>query len=97
MKNLFNFDNIGKKIKNLAKYSFWITVSLIWIAAVVFFIICLSDIDDYELLILIPIIAPIVCPFLIYINSSLFMHLVNWLKMFQNSQSNKTKIQINHN
>ena len=35
---VFNFDNIGSKIKKLAKWSCWITIILIWIGAVISYI-----------------------------------------------------------
>ena len=35
---IFNFDNIGGKIKKLAKWSCWITIILIWIGAVISYI-----------------------------------------------------------
>ena len=40
---IFNFDNIGGKIKNLAKWSCWITILLIWVAAPIAFIVLVSD------------------------------------------------------
>ena len=35
IQSIFNFDNIGTKIKNLTKWSCWITILLVWIAAAV--------------------------------------------------------------
>ena len=32
---LFDFDNIGQKIKNFTKWACWITILLIWIAAAI--------------------------------------------------------------
>ncbi len=34
---LFNFDNVGKKIKSVTKWACWVTILLIWVAAVVYF------------------------------------------------------------
>ena len=40
---IFNFDNIGTKIKNFAKWSCWTTIILIWITAVIMFIQLISE------------------------------------------------------
>ena len=40
---IFNFDDIGKKIKNLVKWSCWITIFLMWIAAPITFFALLFD------------------------------------------------------
>ena len=65
--NFFNFEDIGKKIKDFAKWSCWITILLIWIAAPIIFIIFLTE--NNEELCLIPIIAAIVVPFLVWVGS----------------------------
>lgn len=63
----FNFDNIGGKIKNLAKWSCWITILLIWVAASIAFIALL--IEEEEELVLVPLIGAIVGPFLVWVGS----------------------------
>ena len=64
----FNFDNIGSKIKNLAKYSCWITILLIWIAASISFIVLVSD-SWTAYLWWIPLVSAVVGPFLVWIGS----------------------------
>ena len=65
---IFNFDNIGGKIKNFAKWSCWITILLIWIAAPIAFIALVAD--DYTAeLCWIPLVGAIVCPVFVWIGS----------------------------
>lgn len=64
---IFNFENIGKKIKNLTKWSCWITIVLIWIAAPIVAIALMAD--GWEIEWLIPLAAAIVAPFFIWIGS----------------------------
>ena len=65
---IFNFDNIGGKIKNLAKWYCWITILLIWIAAPISFIALVSD--DYTAeLCWIPLVGAIVGPIFVWIGS----------------------------
>ncbi len=40
---LFNFYNVGQKIKSVTKWACWVTILLIWIATVVFFVLLLGD------------------------------------------------------
>lgn len=68
LKNTFNFDNIGTKMKKLAKWSCWITILLIWIAAPIAFIALVSDEWTAELC-WIPLVSAIVAPFIIWIGS----------------------------
>ena len=65
---IFNFDNIGGKIKNFAKWSCWITILLIWIAAPISFIVLVSDNWTAELC-WIPLLGAIVGPFFVWIGS----------------------------
>ena len=65
---IFNFDNIGGKIKNFAKWSCWITILLIWIAAPISFIVLVSD-DWTAHLCWIPLVSAIVDPVLVWIGS----------------------------
>ena len=62
--SIFNFKNIGKKIKNLTKWSCWITILLIWIAAPIAFIALVANDAD---LCWIPLVGAIVAPFFIWI------------------------------
>lgn len=64
----FNFDNIGQKIKNLTKWSCWITILLVWIAAPIAFIVLVAD-DWTAYLCWIPLVAAIVIPFIIWVGS----------------------------
>ena len=63
---LFNFDNIGKKIKNFTKWYCWIMIILCWIAAIVGFIILLDESEEVAFL---PLIGGLVAPFIIWIGS----------------------------
>ena len=65
---IFNFDNIGRKIKNLAKWSCWITILLIWIAAPIAFIALVAD-DWTAELCWIPLVGAIVGPVLVWVES----------------------------
>lgn len=65
---IFNFDNIGEKIKSLTKWSCWITILLIWIAAPIAFIVLVSD-DWTVNLCWIPIVSAIVGPIIVWIGS----------------------------
>ena len=64
---LFNFDNIGTKIKNFAKYSCWVTIILEWVAAVISTIYCMIT-QMVGLFFTIPI-AAFVASFVIWIGS----------------------------
>ena len=66
--DIFNFDNIGGKIKNLAKWSCWITILLIWIAAPIAFISLIAN-EETAYLCLFPFIAAVVCPVCVWIGS----------------------------
>ena len=65
---IFNFDNIGGKIKNLAKLSCWITILLIWIAAPISFIALVSD-DWTAELCWIPLVFAVIGPVFVWIGS----------------------------
>ena len=64
----FNFENIGGKIKSLAKWFCWITILLIWIAAPISFIALVSDERTAELF-WIPLAAAIVGPVMVWVGS----------------------------
>lgn len=59
MQKIFNFDNIGGKIKALAKWSCWINIFLTWIGAIIAFFILLFSKDTFYIAFLIPIAAAI--------------------------------------
>ncbi|MBE6807347.1 MAG: hypothetical protein E7527_04985 [Ruminococcaceae bacterium] len=65
---IFNFDNIGSKIKNLAKWSCWITILLIWIAAPIAFITSVAD-DWKAEFCWIPLVGAVVGPVIIWLGS----------------------------
>ena len=65
---IFNFDNIGCKIKSFAKWSCWITILLIWIAAPISFIVLVSD-DWTAELCWIPLVGAIVGPIFVWLGS----------------------------
>ena len=60
---IYNFDNVGRKIQTYAKWSCWITILLIWIAAPIALVVL-----DAELC-WIPIVAALVLPFLVWVGS----------------------------
>lgn len=68
IKEIFNFDNVGGKIKSLAKWYCWISVLLVWIIAPIAFIGLVSD-GDTVYFCWIPIVAAVVIPFLVWIES----------------------------
>ncbi len=63
----FNFDDIGQKIKNVAKWSCWVEIVLVWIGAAISFIVFLSD-DYLWYLLWIPFVAAIFGPFIIWLS-----------------------------
>lgn len=65
---LFNFDNIGGKIKNFAKWYCWIAVLLIWIAAPITLIVLLCN-RWTAYLAWIPFVSAIVGPILVWLGS----------------------------
>ena len=65
---IFNFDNIGQKIKSLTKWSCWITILLIWIAAPIAFIVLVADNWTAELC-WIPLVSAIVGPVIVWLSS----------------------------
>lgn len=65
---IFNFENIGKKIKNLTKWLCWITILLTWIVALVAFFGLLAN-DYTAKLCWIPVVVAIVASFFIWISS----------------------------
>ena len=68
IKQIFNFDDVGGKIKNLAKWSCWITILLIWIAAPITFIALVVDEWTVEFC-WIPLVSAVVGPIFIWIGS----------------------------
>ena len=66
IQEIFNVDNIGAKIKNLAKWSCWITILLIWIAAPIAFIVLISE---GSVFVLVPLIAALGAPVLVWVGS----------------------------
>ena len=68
LSRIFNFDNIGGKIKNLAKWSCWIEILLIWISAPITMIVLLCDRYTAEFF-WIPLVSALVGPIFIWIGS----------------------------
>ena len=68
MYKLFNFDNIGGKIKSFAELSCWITILLIWVSSLSIFIILLENKRTIEYC-WIPIVSAVVGPLFIWICS----------------------------
>ena len=65
---IFNFDDIGTKIKKLAKWSCWIEILLIWIFTPIALIILLSD-SYTSYLWWVPILVAVFAPIIIWINA----------------------------
>ena len=66
-KEIFNFDDIGGKIKDSAKWSCWISIIVVWIASVIAFIVLV--VDEYTIgYFWIPIVAAFVGPFGIWMS-----------------------------
>ena len=68
LSEIFNFDNIGSKIKNFVERSCWISIILLWISeAIAFFALIANEWTAY--LCWIPLVAAVVGPFLIWLSS----------------------------
>lgn len=59
IQEIFNFDDIGGKIKNLAKWSCWITILLLWIATPILIIATIVEGGGIIAVIVFPIAAVI--------------------------------------
>lgn len=68
IQEIFNFDNIGQKIKKVAQWSCWISIILLWVAAIIVFIVLASDSWTSELC-WIPIVSAIVGPAVVWFGS----------------------------
>lgn len=66
---LFNFDNIGTKIKNFTKWYCWVSIVLIWIASAVMFLVGCSDDWLAEIYIPISLVSALVMPWVIWLSS----------------------------
>ena len=62
LSEVFNFDDIGKKIKEFTKWYCWITIVLIWVGAVVALFVLTAY---YSELWFVPLVAAIVGPFVV--------------------------------
>ena len=71
MTKLFNFNNIGTKIKNLAKYLCWIEIILLWIWMALVCIVGLVEVfvegGKWDYLFSIAIVSGIFGPFIIWV------------------------------
>ena len=65
---LFNFHDIGKKIKNLTKWSCWVLIVLCWIGAVIAFFVAAAE-DEAGIGFGYLLLFGGVTPFLIWIGS----------------------------
>ena len=67
---IFNFNDIGGKIKGLAKWSCWITILLLWIATPILIIVAIAEGGDdaFVAVILFPI-AAVIASFAIWVGS----------------------------
>ena len=65
---LFNFNNVGAKIKSFTKWYCWVSIIIIWVAAVIGFFAGFAD-DDTIFITFISIVAAAVMPFIIWVSS----------------------------
>ena len=65
LSEVFNFDDIGKKIKEFTKWYCWITIILIWVGAAISLFVLTAY---YGELWFVPLIAAIVGPFAVWIS-----------------------------
>ena len=65
---LFNFNNVGTKIKSFTKWYCWVSIIISWVAAVIGFFAGFAD-DDTIFITLISIVAAAVMPFIIWVSS----------------------------
>jgi len=68
IRNIFNFDNIGYKIKSVTKWVCWVSILLIWITAPIAFVGLMADDSTFEIC-WIPLAVAIVYPFIIWLAS----------------------------
>ena len=68
IKEIFNFDDIGDKLKNWAKWSCWITILLTWIGAAITFLVFLFTKGMFLFAFLVPVGAAL-CSLLIWVGS----------------------------
>ena len=64
--DFFNFNDVGQKIKDLARWLCWISIILIWIAAPIAFIVLIAD-RLTAAYCWIPLVIAIAGPFLIWV------------------------------
>ncbi|MBQ7124727.1 MAG: hypothetical protein IJO00_00055 [Clostridia bacterium] len=72
MNSVFNFKNVGEKIKKYAKWVCWISIVLLWIFSLISIIIVSNNITSFSgnfLYILITFILSLLGSFLIWIGS----------------------------
>ena len=88
---IFNFENIGGKIKNLAKWSCWITILLTWVGATICFFILLFTKGTFFVAFLVPI-AAILYSLLIWVGSWATYAFGEYVENIQAIRSQTSKI-----
>ena len=68
IKSIFNFNNIGKKIKNFAKWYCWIGLIIILVVAFFAFIVWLAK-EKSNYLLVVSLVSAVVGPILIWVGS----------------------------
>ena len=68
MKKLFDFNDIGKKIKHLAKWLCWVEIILIWIASLIALGVLLAN-EFTQKLFWVPLLTALIAPLIIWIKS----------------------------
>ena len=91
IQGIFNFDNIGGKIKSIAKWSCWITILLIWIAAPIAFFLLVSDVWTAEFC-WIPLVGAIVGPVLVWVESWVLYAFGEFVEKTADNENNTRQI-----
>ena len=89
--DLFSFDNVGGKIKGLAKWACLIFIGLIWIACGILFLVLIFD-EDTRLFSLIPIIVAVIVPLLLLIGSWTIYAFGEMAEKISDNERNTTEI-----
>ena len=79
LERVFNFDNIGGKIKTLAKFFCWIGIIVAWGVCAVMFVVCLLERELQNLWWIWPL-AAVVAPFVIWVGSWATYSLGNFIE-----------------
>jgi len=65
--DIFDFNNVGRKIKNFTKWSCWISILLTWIFSFIYFFILIFN--GAAVLLWVPLVSATIIPMVIWISS----------------------------